>query len=278
MYLSHVKRAAALAASFALAAAANAAVVPITYQSQDRSVSVTSSATGFPRGGTSTTPQTDNQNQSQQAPDLNNFNGNAAVSSTEGLQTASATASQQSTLGPNGFAATGSVLADSNLGGGQPASATSASLFQISFNVNQAESYTLNASLSSDGDPADPAANQASIALTNAAGQDPFAPITSVKAGNVQIQGTLAPGAYEFTLSAQAMSNDANQNFVNYGVSLADGPAPISGIGSNSGPGGINQGPAPVPLPSSGMISLTMLAALAAADWLRRKRRAWLPM
>ena len=41
--------------------------VPIAYEAQDRSVSANSTATGFFRGGTDTTPMTDTQSQSQQA-------------------------------------------------------------------------------------------------------------------------------------------------------------------------------------------------------------------
>src|ERR1700689_4761231 len=112
--------------------------VPIAYETQDRSVSANSMASGLTRGGTNTTPTTDTQSQSQQANGFGVFGGNASVTPTLGPDSALATASasQQSSLNVNEIDASGAVRADSALGlGVGPASSSATTVFHITFDV-----------------------------------------------------------------------------------------------------------------------------------------------
>jgi hypothetical protein len=241
-----------------------ASQAPISYVTQDRSVSATSSATGVARGGTGAAPITDNQNQSQQAGGFGTFAGAASVESNLGPDNAIATASamQNSSLGGTGFSASGAVRADSFWDVGGPASGSSSSTFHITFNVAQAEAYTLSASLNSSLDFASIGADTVKISLTDSGGNNLFSPITSINAPSVQIQGILDPGLYSFALDAATFSNDQSDNFVNYSVTLDDGP-----ITSNI----VNLNPSAVPLPAAWMDSLVMLATLAAIGIVKRR-------
>ena len=179
---------------------AQGSVVLISYLNQNRSVSANSSATGVPRGGTSSMPITDQQSESQQASGLGVFTGMAAASSTIGLQSATSSASQTSTLGDYGFSACGSVIADSGLGSGGAANSSSSSVFDITFSVAQTESYTFDASLDSPGDPGNPtAATWRALRWTKKAGKNVFAPITSVNVSDYGDIGDIQTGNYVFT-------------------------------------------------------------------------------
>ena len=254
MRIGKAKWACAAAALWA-GSSALASQAPISYVTQDRSVSATSSATGVARGGTGTAPITDNQNQSQQAGGFGTFGGAASVESNLGPDNAisSASATQNSSLGGTGFSASGAVRADSFWDVGGPAGGSSSSTFHITFNVAQAESYTLNASLNSSLDFASVGADTVKISLMDSGGKNVFSPITSINAPSVQIQGILDPGSYSFALDAATFSNDQSNNFVNYSVTLEDGP-----ITSNI----LNLNPSAVPLPSAWMDSMVMLGAL----------------
>jgi hypothetical protein len=233
-------------------------------------VSASSSATGFPRGGTNATPVTDQQNHSQQANGFGDFSGSAAADSTIGPQSASATASasQTSSLAASGFSASGSIVADTVFGLDGPASATTASLFQISFSVAQAETFTFTADLTGANDLAEPGATSALIQLTDASGNNLFSPISSVNVSNDSFSGTLDAGTYSFDLSVKAASDDESKNFVNYNVALTDGAQDPSGTGVTSGTA--------VPLPSSGVMALVMLSGLAVIETARRRLPAWI--
>jgi hypothetical protein len=250
----------------------------VSYVSQNRSVSANASATGVARGGTSSMPITDQQNESQQATGLGVFSGMAAASSAIGLQSATSSASQTSTLGDNGFSASGSVIADSVLGAGGPANSSASSVFDVTFTVSQTELFNFAASLDSPGDPGNPTAGLANITLTKKGGKNIFAPITSVNVSDMEISGTFKPGTYSLAMDVMASSGDENKDFVNYDISLTDSVI-LNNTGATQGSGDTGAtGPSPVPLPSSGVMSLAMLAALGAADWLRRQWRAWTPM
>src|SRR5277367_547942 len=80
-------------AALAMGAEARGSAVPFSYTAQDRSVSASSSATGFARGGTSSAPVTHQQSESLQANGFGDFNGSAAVDSSIGPQSAGASAS-----------------------------------------------------------------------------------------------------------------------------------------------------------------------------------------
>jgi hypothetical protein len=257
-------------AALAIGAEARGSAVPFSYSAQDRSVSANSSTTGFARGGTSSAPLTNRQSESQQANGYGDFSGNVAADSSIGPQSAGASASamQQSTLGGTGFSASGSVVADSVLGTGGPANSTGSSVFQITFDVSQAESYVLTANLGAMINPAEPDAATASITLTSTeTGNNIIAPITALS--DHTIDGILKAGTYSFKLDTQVASEGENYDSINYSISLTDGPVVASAAD------GINQvGPSAVPLPSSGLTALVMLCAWGLAGWLRRLIRA----
>jgi hypothetical protein len=239
----------------------------MTYDTQVRSVSVNSMATGFTRGGTNTAPTTDTQNQSQQANGFGIFGGNTSVTSALGPGSAMATAmaSQQSTLGLNELSASGSVRADSSLGlGTGPSNSSAATSFHVTFEVSQAESYAFTANLNSSNDPAIPGNTSAGIQLTDNAGNNLFAPISTVNLVDFQTQGTLAAGVYNLTFDAQAVSNDESANFVNYSLSLSagDGLTQLDGVAT---------GPVAVPLPAAAPMTALMLAGLGLAGYLRSR-------
>ena len=261
------------AAGLFAVATARGSQVPISYLVQDRSVSASSSATGFARGGTSSTPVTDVQNESQQAANMDDFAGDATANSTIGPQGASASAAavQQSSLTSTGFSDSGSVSSDTVFGTGGPANSASSSVFQITFKVSKAESYTLTVNLGSSTDPAEPGATVSTISLTSKAGKNVFTPITSVKLSDYTVQGKLKAGTYSFVMDASTTSNDANFNSVDYSVSLADGPV-LSSVNNVAAPVGTSA----VPLPSSGVTALAMLAALGAGGALRRRLPRWI--
>ncbi|MGD0540264.1 MAG: hypothetical protein ABSB33_01975 [Tepidisphaeraceae bacterium] len=247
--------------------------VPIAYEAQDRSVSANSTASGFFRGGTDTTPMTDTQSQSQQANGMGGFAGNAAVTSTLGPGSPLATASavQQSSLNVNEIDAAGSVRANSNLGLSiGPANSSATTAFHITFDVAQAQAYAFSANLNGSNDPAVPGNTSASIQLTDASGNNLFAPITTVNLVNFQTQGTLAAGVYNLTLDAQATSNDQSDNFVNYSLSLATGDNPLTLLNGVANP--ISVAPA-VPLPPAAPITLLMLAGMGLAGYLQCRAR-----
>jgi len=261
------------AAGLFAAATARGSQVSISYLTQDRSVSASSSATGFARGGTSSAPVTDVQNEAQHAANKGDFTGDATANSTIGPQgaDASATAAQQSSLTSAGFSDSGSVTSDTVFGTGGPANSSSSSVFQITFKVSQAESYTLTVNLGASTDPAEPGATVSTISLANKAGKNVFTPITSVKLSDYTVQGTLKAGTYSFVMDASTISNDANFNSVDYSVSLADGPV-LSSVNNVAAPVGTSA----VPLPSSGVTALAMLAALGAGGAMRRRLPRWI--
>jgi hypothetical protein len=248
------------------------ASVPIAYQTQSRSVSANSTATGFARGGTNTTPTTDTQNQSQQANGFGIFSGNASVTSAMGPGSPMATASgsQQSSLNINEIDASGAVRADSSLGlGAGPSNSSSATSFHITFNVAQAEGFAFTTNLNGSNDPAIPGNTSASIQLTDSLGNNVFAPISTVNLINFQTQGTLAAGLYNLTFDAQATSNDESNNFVNYSFALAAGDNPLQLLGATA----IPTGPVAVPLPAAAPMTLSVLAGLGFAGYLRSRAR-----
>ncbi len=244
--------------------------VPITYQIQNRSVSANSMASGFTRGGTNAAPTTDTQSQSQQANGFGAFMGNAGVSSTLGPDAAAASASavQQSSLNDNEISASGSVRADSSLGASDgPASSSATSAFHITFDVAQAQSYSFTANLNGFTDPAAPGNTSASLQLTDASGNNLFAPIATVNLVNFQTQGTLAAGVYKLTLDAKAISDDQSDNFVNYSLDLSTSNplALLNGVATAP------QGAVAVPLPAAVPVTFAMLASLGAAGYLRSR-------
>jgi hypothetical protein len=253
----------------ATAAAAKADLVGFDYLSQDRSVSANSSATGYARGGTSSAPVTDNQGETQTAGNMGDFTGTTAANSTLGPQGASAAASavQNSSLTTTGFTDSGAISSDTAFGTGGPANSSSSSVFQVSFKVAHAESFTLTANLGASTDPAEANATLSTISLTNKAGKSVFTPITSVKLSDYVLTGALKPGTYDFIMDASTISNDANFNMINYSVSLDDGPV----TGSDTPAAG-----SAVPLPSSALTALTMLTALAGAGLIRRRLPGWI--
>jgi len=246
---------------------ARGSAVPISYTAQDRSVSANSFVTGFARGGTSSVPVTDPQSKSQLANGFSDFNGNVAVESSIGPQSAGASASaiQQSTLGSTGFSASGSVMANSVLGTGGPENSTGNSVFQITFDVSQAESFVFSANLIAMTNSANAAST--SISLTNAkTGESIINPFSAVSLSDYTVDGTLVPGTYSFSLDTQATSEAGNDDSVNYSVSLTDGPVAASAAEE------IGQIPSAVPLPSSGLTAFVMLCAAGAAGLVRRRR------
>ncbi len=260
----------------AMGVEARGSAVPFSYTVQDRSVSASSSTTGFARGGTSSVPVTDPQSKSEQATGFGNFNGNVAVESSLGPQSAGASASaiQQSTLGGTGFSASGAVMADSVLGTGGPANSTGNSVFQITFDVSQAESFAFSANLIAMTNSAAPNAATTSISLANVkTGQSIINPFSAVSLSDYTVDGTLAAGTYSFKLDSQATSENGNDDSVNYSVSLADGP--VASSAEEIGPG---NNPSPVPLPSSGLTALVMLGAWGAVGLVRRRYRGFARM
>ncbi|MGD0463456.1 MAG: hypothetical protein ABSB74_13310 [Tepidisphaeraceae bacterium] len=247
--------------------------VPITYETQDRSVSANSTASGFSRGGTNTAPITDQQSQSQQANGMGVFNGNAGVTSTLGPGSPLATASavQQSSLNVNQIDAGGYVRADSNLGTGiGPAISSATTALHITFDAAQSQAYAFTANLNGSTDLALPGNTSAAIQLTDASGNNLFAPITTVNLVNFQTQGTLAAGVYKLTLDAQAISNDQSANFVNYSLSLTtSGNSPTLSNGVGNPPSTARA----VPLPPAAPITLLMLASMGIAGYLRSRFR-----
>jgi hypothetical protein len=234
----------------------------ISYVVQNRSVSASSSASGFARGGTEGTPVTDKDSHSQQASGFGAFGGTASASSDLGPQSASASASasQNSTLGPSGFAASGSVMADSFVNVGGPASASAASVFHITFDVTQTENYSFTASLNSSKDFEITSSDQVNIRLTSG-GSNAFSPITAISLSDFKLNGVLNPGEYVFALDTSAASADQSNNFVNYSVALSTSDPNISaGPVSNA-----------VPLPSSATESLIMLGGLGVVAVIKRR-------
>jgi hypothetical protein len=143
-------------------------------------------------------------------------------------------------------------------------------VFHITFDVAQSEAYAFTANLNGSNDPAVPGNSSASIHLTDALGDNVFAPITTVNLINFQTQGTLAAGMYKLTLDAQATSNDQSANFVNYSVALAAGDNPVSLLNGVANPVST---PA-VPLPAAAPITLLMLASMGLAGYVRSRFRA----
>jgi hypothetical protein len=242
--------------------------VAISYVTQTRSVSASSSATGVARGGTDTTPTTNNQSQSQQAGGFGDFNGGAMASSAIGplSASASASASQVSSLTPTGFNASGSVRANTSFGDDGPATGTAITAFHISFDVQQAEAFTFTTTLNSSGDLASPGNTTTSIHFTDNSGNNVIAPIETVNLNAFQTTGTVGPGVYSVTLDAEALSNDESSNFINYDLGL-------SVPGSVQVTGGPVVG-AVAPLPSAAKSAVLMLLGLAAMGWLKRRSAA----
>jgi hypothetical protein len=240
----------------------------ITYETQTRVVSVKSLAEGFARGGTSMSPTTEHQSQSQSAGSFGDFNGDVSVTSTfgPGSPMATSSAQQTSSLGSTGFSASGRVSANSSLATELgPANSSGSTSFHITFDVAQAVSYTFSANLNSSVDPAAPGNTDAIIRLTGAHGVNVFTPITTVNLVDFQSQGTLAAGRYTLAMNASATSNDETDEFVNYSFSLADGPVVLQ------------NGPslAPVPLPAAAPMTVTTLTVLAIGGLVRRRYRGW---
>ncbi len=261
----------AAAGGLALGFAASAYGDPITYQTQSRSVSATSMATGFARGGTSPSSTTLQQNQSQQANDFGAFDGNVTATSTFGPASPMATSSavQQSSLNATGFSVSGSVGANSDLGAELgPVGAAASTAFNITFDVTQAEPYSFDMNLKGAVDPAAPGNTSARLSLTNAQGGNVFAPITTVNLSDAQFQGTLAAGVYSLAMTAQAASNDQSTNSVDYAFSLAAGSSALLGAD-------VNLDANIVPLPSAASAALAMMACLAAGGFVRRRYRDW---
>jgi hypothetical protein len=255
------------AAGLWLGGVAEGSQVAITYELQNRSVSATSSVMGFARGGTEGTPVTDKDNHSQEAGDFDVFGGTATATSDLGPQSASAnaSASQNSTLGAGGFSASGTVMADSFLNVGGPASASAASVFHVTFDVSQAENYTFTASLNSSKDFEITNSDQVDIKLTDSGGNNGFSPITVISLSDFKLNGTLNPGTYVFSLDTSAASADQSNNFVNYNIALsADAQSIEAGPVSNA-----------VPLPSAATASLTMLGGLGVVAMIKRRAAKW---
>jgi hypothetical protein len=262
------KLGAMVAGGLTLAWAASASADAITYLTQSRSVTASTSVEGFARGGTSTSPTTDTQNQTQTADGFATFNGNASVSSALGADAPMATgsASQMSMLGSTGFTAEGTVAANSSLaeqiGPGTGSGSTS---FHITFNVAQAMSYTFSATLNSSVAPAFPGNTSASLSMTGPGGVNVFAPITTVNITGFTSKGTLAAGQYTVMMDANATSNDESSEFVNYDFSLADG-APITQLDGTA---------SAVPLPVAAPVALVMLGGLGVGGFVQRRYRGW---
>ncbi|MGD0387541.1 MAG: hypothetical protein ABSC42_01190 [Tepidisphaeraceae bacterium] len=249
------------AGGLALAVAAGAAegsAVPISYVVQSRSVSASASATGFTRGGTSLSPTTSQQSQSQEAGGFGNFAGDVGASSTLGPQSAQAdaVAVQNSSLGGTGFSASGFVQTDSFLGTSGPANASGSSLFDVTFNVSQEEGYTFIANLTGTA-----GATAASIRLTDVSGNDVFAPITTVNLKGFESQGVLRAGTYSLAMDTTATSIGDSGNSVNYSISLADGA-----VGASS-----NAVATAVPLPPAWLDTAVMLGGLGLISLARRR-------
>jgi hypothetical protein len=198
---------------------------------------------------------------------VQDFNGSVTADSDIGPQSAAAnaTASQTSSLGDTGFSASGSVVADSVFGTDGPANSAGGSVFHITFNVAQAESYVFSADLTGSKDLSELGATSSLIQLMDGAGNNIFAPITSVNLSGFTLAGTLDPGTYSLALDVKATSDDESKNFVNYSVSFADGPE--TPTGSTGGVIVSN----PVPLPSSGLGAIVMLSCLGAYGLVRRR-------
>ena len=154
------------------------------------------------------------------------------------------------------------MRADSFINTGGPASGSASSVFHVTFDVAQAESYKFTASLNSSNDFAIPTSDQVNIQLTNG-GSNIFAPITAISVSGLELKGTLNPGTYVFAMDVSAASTDQSDNFVNYSVALADGNV-AAGPVSNA-----------VPLPSALTESLVMLGGLGIATMVRRRTPAW---
>jgi hypothetical protein len=256
------------AAGLWLGGVAEGSQVAISYELQNRSVSATSSATGFARGGTEGTPVTDKDNHSQQSSGFGAFGGAVSATSDLGPQSANAdaSASQSSTLGTSGFNASGTVQADSFINTGGPASASAASVFHITFDVTQAESYTFTASLNSSKDFEITNSDQVDIKLTDGGGNNVFSPITAISLSDFKLNGTLNPGTYAFSLDASAASADQSNNFVNYNIAMSAGaPSVEAGPVSNA-----------VPLPPAATNSLVMLGGLGLAVIVKRRFASWI--
>lgn len=258
------------AAGMWLAGVAEGSAVGIEYVTQDRSVSASSSATGFARAGTDGTPVTDLDNHSQQASGFGEFSGSTAASSNVGPQSAEASgsASQDSTLGTNGFNASGAVRADSFVAIGGPAVGSASTEFHITFDVTSAEKYSFTASLNSSNDFAPPDSDSAKIELTDSSGTDLFSPITATTISNFQAGGTLTPGLYSLLMDISATSSDQSDNFVNYNFALTESAA--SSLAGAEGPVA-----SPVPLPSALTNSLAMLGGLGLLALIRRRLAGW---
>jgi hypothetical protein len=252
-----------------LAGVAEGSAVGISYVAQNRSVSASSSATGLIRGGTSDAPVTENQDQSQQANGFGGFAGSVSASTNLGPQSAqaSASATQNSTLGPTSFSASGAVRADSFSEFNGPVQGSASTVFHITFDVAQTETYAFSASLNSSSDFEIPTSDSVKIELTNSSGSNLFAPITSINLSNFQVNGLLAPGTYVLALDIAATSADQSDNFVNYNVSLVDGP--VNGVTN------LPTAPSPVPLPSALTDSLAMLAGLGIVGLAKNRIARW---
>lgn len=252
-----------------LAGVAEGSAVGISYVAQDRSVSASSIATGLTQGGTGNAPVTDSQNQSQQANGFGGFSGNASVVSDLGSQNAEASgsATQNSTLGATSFSASGAVRGDSFVALGGPAIGAGSTVFHITFDVAQSETYSFAASLNGSNDFEIPTSDSVNIKLTNGSGGNLFAPITSVNLANFQASGVLAPGTYMLALDISATSTDQSDNFVNYNISLQDGAL--------NGPTNEPTAPSAVPLPSAFTDSLVMLGGLGIAGLAKRRMGRW---
>jgi hypothetical protein len=250
------------AGGLALAVAAGAAegsAVPISYEVQSRSVSVSTSVAGFTRGGTSLSPTINQQSQSQRAGGFGDFAGDVGASSTLGPQStqADAVAVQNSSLGGTGFSASGFVQTDSFLGTSGPANASSSSVFDVTFSVSREEGYTFIANLSGTS-----GATTASISLTDASGNHVFAPIKTVNLKGFDAQGILRAGTYWLAMDATAGSSGDSSNSVNYSISLADGALGTSNATATS---------TAVPLPPAWLDTAVMLGGLGLISLTRRR-------
>ena len=239
------------------AAVAHGSAVPISYALQSRSVSATAATSGAPRGGTSSVPSASQQSNSQQAGGFGTFSGNVSAIAGLGAESAqsSASAVQNSSLAATGFADSGFVESNSVLGTGQFASASSSSVFNVTFNVSQTEGYTFTANVSGAGGAL------ASIRLTSSSGANLFAPISTIKLSNFEAEGVLHPGTYSVMVDASAATMGTEGGMLNFSAALADGPVVAASSAVASA----------VPVPAAWMSSSVMLAVLGLIAGARRR-------
>jgi hypothetical protein len=230
-------------------AVAHGTSVPISYALQNRSVSAGAVVSGAPRGGTGTVANTIQQNQSQQARGLGDFLGSASATASLGAESAnsSASAMQNSALGGTGFADSGFVQSSSILGTGISDSGSSASVFEVTFKVSQAEGYTFTANLSGEGSAI------GHISLRNGEGADVFTPIATDNLDGFKVQGVLGAGTYSMIVDANAMTIGDESGKVNFSAALADGAVASPSVAPQS---------QAVPAPPAWMSSAVMLGVM----------------